>query len=196
MLRRRSLATIALLIAFAGLAAGCGVDAGDSASPSTTGSSGSSGTSATTAPDGTDTEDLSPMEQEALDRVKDLYVDMGMDPDDADCLARGLIAGGATEGTFDPSDTGAVMDIINECDISIGELNDLGSDSGITSMEDGLKFGLESSLEASGLTEEEAACVASDFVDQYGSDMTVMQDQEKVSALLEGCDVDPSKLGG
>lgn len=184
--RRVVTATACVLLA-AFLFTGCGVSAGEQAA-----TNGSSGKTTTTEPD----DDLSPTEQAMADRAKDLYIELGMDPDDADCLARGLIAAGAGEGEVDPTDTGAMMDIVNECDIDMSEIANLGSENGLDSMEDGLKFGLESSLEQSGLTKEEAECVADAFVDQYGSDVSVMQDQDKVTALMEGCDVDPSKYGG
>ncbi|HWJ96851.1 MAG TPA: hypothetical protein VNQ33_01760 [Acidimicrobiales bacterium] len=190
MVSPRRLAVIVLLAAVAAFAAGCGVDPGDQAASSS--SSGPSDRTTTTAP----SKDLSPMERAMVDRAKDLYVKLGMDPDDADCLARGLVAAGAGEGQVDPTDTGAMMDIVNQCDIDMSELNDLGSENGITSMEDGLEFGLQSSLESGGLSKKEAECVASDFVDQYGTDVSAMQDREKVAALMEGCNVDPSKYGG
>ncbi|MGN6692656.1 MAG: hypothetical protein ACTHN0_00630 [Aquihabitans sp.] len=192
--RRVVTATACVLLA-ALLFSGCGVSAGEQssgASSSSTDSPSTKGSDTTT----TTADDLSPTEQAMVDRAKDLYVKLGMDPDDADCLARGLVAAGAGEGQVDPSDTGAMMDIVNQCDIDMSDIADLGSENGLNSMEDGLKFGLESSLEASGLSKDEAECVASDFVDQYGSDVSVMQDQEKVRALMEGCDVDPSKYGG
>ena len=191
--RRAATATACLLLA-ALVFTGCGVDAGDQTTSGSTGSSSSSGSSdsSTTAP----SKDLSPIEEEAVDRAKDLYVDMGMDPDDAECLARGLVDAGAVEGTVDPSDTSAMMDIVNQCDIDMGDLSSLGSENGISSMEDGVKFGLESSLKAAGLTDVQAECVAAAFVDEFGTDMSAMQDMDQITPLLEGCDVDPSTLGG
>lgn len=212
MLPLRRLALVALLTVFAATAAGCGVDPGDQAAAPSSGSSGRT-SSTTTSPDATTTKpdttttkpdtttsttspELSPTEKAMVDRAKDIYVKLGMDPDDADCLARGLVAAGAGEGTIDPNDAGAMMDIVNECDIDMSDIAALGSENGLNSMEDGLKFGLESSLEAEGLTKDEAECVASAFVDQYGTDVSAMQDREKVRGLMEGCDVDPSKYGG
>jgi hypothetical protein len=213
MLPLRRVALVALLTVFAATASGCGVDPGDQAAAPSSSSDRSNSTTTrpdatttTTAPDTTTTKpdpttsttspDLSPTEKAMVERAKDLYVQLGMDPDDADCLARGLVAAGAGEGTIDPTDTGAMMDIVNECDIDMSEIAALGSENGLDSMEDGLKFGLESSLEAGGLTEDEAECVSSAFVDQYGTDVSAMQDQAKVQALLKGCGVDPSKYGG
>lgn len=195
--RRVVTATACVLLA-AALFTGCGVSAGEQSSSGSTGSTSSSDGSTTTAPDTTTTtpEDLSPTEQAMVDRAKDVYVELGMDPDDADCLARGIVGAAAGEGQMDPTDTGALMDIVNECDIDMSEIADLGSDNGLDSMEDGLKFGMEKSLEAEGLTKKEAECVAGAFVDKYGTDMSAMQDPTKVAPLMEGCNVDPSKYGG
>lgn len=183
---RRAVTAAASLVLAAIVFTGCGVDAGDQATSDRSGSS-----PTTTAP----SEDLTPMEEAAVERAKDLYVEMGMDPDDAECLARGLVDAGATDGTIDLSDAGAMMDIVNQCDIDMGDLNSFSSDNGITSLEDGMEFGMRSSLEASGLTEEEAACVASAYVDEFGTDVSAMQDPAKLRPLLEGCDVDPSSFG-
>ena len=158
--------------------AGCGVEAGDLSTSTTT----------TAAP----ADDLSPSEQAAADRVARIYEDLGMDPEDADCLAK-AIAG--ADGAIDPTDTSALMDIVNQCDIPISELNELGQDEGLDSMEDGIKFGLEATLKDAGLTEEQAACVADGFVEQFGTDVTSSQDPDTMRQFFEDCGVDPDTLG-
>jgi hypothetical protein len=186
--RRTTAAACAVLAALA--LASCGVDAGDQAATATATETTAGGSTATTAPP---SKDLSPAEQEAVDRVTELYVDLGMDPDDAQCLAEGLA--GSME-TLDPSDTEAMMDVVNQCDISMSELSQLGQDEGLDSMEDGLKFGLEASLEAEGLTSDQASCVADAFVDEFGSDVTAAQDPELMRPIFEDCGVDPALTPG
>ena len=172
---RRALAVFGSVgVAF--LLLSCGVDAGDAATSSSISAS----------------EDLSPAKQAMVERATKLYVDLGLDPDDAECLARGIVEYG---GTLDPTDSGQMMDIVNECDIPISELNQLGKDQGLTSMEDGVKFGLEASLKDLGLTDEEASCVADAFVEEYGTDVSAGQDLDKMRPIFEGCDVDPTQIG-
>ncbi len=180
----RALAALATA-AIALLASSCGVDDGDLARD--TGRS-TEGSTTTTTPD----DDLSPMEQAMVDQAAKVYEDLGMDPDDAECLARGIVGG---VDSFDPTDARAMMDIVNECDISIGELNELGADNGLNSMEDGIRLGLETSLKGAGLTDAQASCVADAVIEEYGSDPSALQDPAAMRPMLEDCDVDPDVLG-
>jgi hypothetical protein len=174
--KRRTLATLAS-VGIALLLVSCGVEAGDQAVTSTT-----------TAPE----QSLSPAENAMVDQAAKVYEDLGLKPDDAECLARGIVGKG---GAFDPTDTSSMMDVINQCDISVSELNNLSADKGLDSMEDGLRFGLEASLKNAGLTDKQAKCVADALIDKYGTDVSSFQDPNAMRPLLEGCDVDANALG-
>ena len=172
------------ILATAGLAlflSACGVDGGEQATTASDG--GSSVTSTTAAP----SRDLTEQEQAAIDITVETYMDLGMSEKDATCLAEGIVG---TGGGFDNGD---IMDVVNECDITMETLQDLGSIAG-GSMEDGMKLGLKTSLENAGLAEKDASCVADAYVDEFGTDVTAAQDPDKLAPLLKGCDVSPSEL--
>jgi hypothetical protein len=189
---RRALVPIAFA-ALALIAAGCGVEAGDEASSSGGGKSSGGGTASTTVPS-TDQEDLSPQEQQARDSMVDTYQSMGLEEQDAECLADGMmgIIGEGSSATEAPD----VMDIINECDISMDTLSKLGQDAGGDgTLEDGMRYGLESSFKNQGLSEEQASCLADAFIEEFGTDSTAMNDIEQLRPLMEGCDVSITDFG-
>lgn len=190
---RRSLAilataTIALILS------SCGVDEGDLATDAGTSDPGT--VSSTTAADGTTEPDepdepapdqeFSEQEQAAIDITVKTYMDLGMSEEDATCLAEGIL------GSGQGFDNGDIMDVVNDCDISMETLADLGSGAG--SMEDGMKLGLSTSLQNAGLSEEDADCVADAYISEYGTDISAAQDPDKLAPLLDTCGVDPADL--
>lgn len=174
------------------LVAGCGVSGGDDAQAFEP-------TSATTSTPGTDAgpdrtttteagKERSAEDQQMIDITKKTYMDLGMDEQDAECLAEGMVD--TMNRGDDASDTGNIMDIVNECDISMDKLMDIGKGAG-GSITEGMKLGLSTSLENAGLSEEQATCVADAYIAEYGADASAAQDPEKLQPLMEQCDVDP-----
>jgi hypothetical protein len=193
-MRSRLALTFSALSVSALLIAGCGVSEGDdSAANDTTTTEAEAEETTTTEAETDDTsttvpdEELSEESQAAVDAMVEVYTGFGFTEEEATCLAEGVadIAGDDFEN-FDPSDTTSIMDVINECDIPISKLNNLGANTDGT-MEGGFKLGLQSSLEQQGLTPEQAQCVADGYVEQFGTDVSASQDAEKMVPLFESC---------
>lgn len=171
-------ATVAVL-----LLAACGVSDGDDAA-----SVAPEPTSTTAAADDeAPEEEPSAFDEEAVDSMVDVYTDLGLDEDQARCLAEGLVDAMGEE-SFDIADQTATMDLINECDISMSELLELGGQTDGT-LEGGFVLGLKTSLENQGLSEDEAQCVAEAYLDEYGTDPTAGQDPAALAPLFEACGV-------
>lgn len=171
------------------LLAACGVSEGDDAAPSSTSSSTTDDTT-TSAPaddEPADDPERSPSEEEAIDSMADVYTELGLNEDQARCMAEGLfdVMG---EGSMAIPDETATMDLINECDISISELLELGGQTDGT-LEGGFVFGLKTSLENQGLSEDEAQCVAEAYLEEYGPDPSAGQDPAALAPLFEACGV-------
>jgi hypothetical protein len=165
-----------LVAVVAVLVAGCGVQAGDD------GSSGS--TTSTAAADAPD--DVTATDEAAIDRMREVYRNLGFTEEEADCLATAM-SDLVDQGTMlEPDDTTALMDVLNECDISLSRMTELGGGTGGTG-EDGFKAGIEASLRAQGLTPDQASCVADAYVERYGTDPTRGSDPEAVAPLLDDC---------
>lgn len=188
-------------------AASCGVDAGDQASSTATSTTEPSSTATftpgdpsttkpdTTEPDTTTPQDLTPEQEAAIESMTETYKAMGLSDEDSACLAEGM-AGLIGEGTS-PTSSPDVMDIINDCNISMDTLNQLGeSAGGDGTLEDGMRFGLETSLKQAGLTDEQASCMADAYIEEYGTDASAATDPAKLQPLMAGCDVKPSDLRG
>jgi CRISPR/Cas system type I-B associated protein Csh2 (Cas7 group RAMP superfamily) len=177
------------------LVAGCGVSEGDESSQTTATTEAPATTEAedttttTTAPedDSDDDGELSEEDQAAIEAMVEVYTGFGFTEEEATCLAEGVAdLTGEDIDSFDPTDTASIMDLINECDIPISKLNELGANTD-GSMEGGFKLGLQSSLEQQGLTEEQAQCVADGYVEQFGTDVSASQDPQKMVPLFESC---------
>jgi hypothetical protein len=193
------------VIAVSLFVAGCGVSSGDGAAPKDTSSNTSNPSDAgddttTTEAEPEDTTTTEPADrteadQAVIDMTVQTYMDLGLNEEDATCLAEGILDSMNSGG--DPTNTSDVMDIVNECDIPISELAKIGENAG-GDMESGMKFGLETSLKNAGLTEEQASCVADAYVEEFGTDIAASQDASQMAPILEGCDVNPSdfSLGG
>jgi hypothetical protein len=169
-----------LLVAlFAVIVAGCGVQAGDDAPRDST--------TSTIAPDEPDEpDDLSPTDDSAIAQMREVYRELGFTDEEADCLAQAM-SDLVDEGTvLEPDDTTALMDVLNQCDISLSRMTELGEDAGGT-VEDGFESGVAASLRAQGLTSEQAACVAAAYVDRYGTDPSFGSDPDAMAPLLEDC---------
>jgi hypothetical protein len=174
----------ALLAALAAalLLASCGVSEGDGA-----GSVRPNDDETTTAPPTSDDGERSAPEEEALQSMVDVYTDLGLREDQARCMAEGLFDA-MGEGSFDIADQTATMDLINECDITMSELLELGGQTDGT-LEGGFVLGLKTSLENQGLSEDEATCVAEAYLDEYGPDPSAGQDPSVLAPLFEDCGV-------
>ena len=195
-LRFVALATVASL-----WLAACGVSSGElattsAATPTTTRSAPADAptttegkATTTTEADNTPTTAPSSGQQQAM---VDAYVEMGFTEDEAGCLAE-HITGGAE---FDPTDTTQMMDLINECDISMTRLMDITESLGGGDMNETMKNSLAAGLRASGLTDEQADCVAGAYVDTYGTDTSKASDPTALLGLFSTCGIDPTQLGG
>lgn len=180
-LRTLLAATIAVV-----LLAACGVSDGDDAAsvaPSDT----STSAPASTTEDPAAEEEPSAFDEEAVESMVDVYTELGLSEEQARCMAEGLVDAMGEE-SFDIADQTATMDLINECDISMSELLELGGQTDGT-LEGGFVLGLKTSLENQGLTEEEAQCVAEAYLDEYGPDPSVGQDPAALAPLFEACGV-------
>lgn len=181
---RPLLLVIALLAIFA---AACGIEAGEqlvSGQLATT-----DPTSATTAPED---QPLGPDQDQARQPLVDTYVELGLSEKEAGCLADAMLSMMDETGNFD---TARIMDAVNQCDIPMSRLGEIGANAG-GSLEDGMKFGLETSLRNQGLSDTDASCVADAYVAEFGTDPSGVQDPSTLNGLFETCNVDPSTLGG
>jgi hypothetical protein len=177
---------VLILVAVVALAApGCGVRAGDDASTTSTGPDAVADQG--DADDQSDAEDPeNPLDQATIDRMREVYTDLGFTDEEADCLAQamgGLLDEGAA---FEPDDTTALMDVLNTCDISMSRMMELGEGTDGT-LEGGFKAGIAASLRAQGLTADQATCVADAYVERYGTDPTLGADPDAMAPLLEDC---------
>ncbi len=185
MTRKRRALTALGSLAIALVLVGCGVEAGDAVSSDPSDTPGSS--SGTTVD-----RDLTPQQQEMADTMADAYRGLGFTDDEATCVAEGLAGTVGPDGAM--GDLSGMMDVINECDIPMDRLMDIQGGIGDGTPEGALKESLESGLKVSGLSDEEASCVADGFVSEYGVDVEAMIDPEKMGPIAEDCDVDPSKI--
>lgn len=166
----RSSVRLIAVAAGALLLAGCGVEAGDGAATATT----------------TTTEALDPLQEQTRQLLEDTYRDLGFTPEESACLADAL------SGTIVPGeapDATASMDALNECGLDAERLLEFSEELGGTSMEDGMKAGIEASLGNLGLTDEQAACVADSFIDEFGTDTGSMGDPSQFEQFFEQCGV-------
>lgn len=181
---RRALTTVASL-GVALLLVSCGVEAGDAATP-TSGGSTQSGSTTPTDPGA----DLTPEQQQLADTMAKAYEDLGFTDEEATCLSEGIAR------TMDGStpDMSGLMDVVNQCDIPIDRLMEIQGSMGDGSADSAFKESMATGLEASGLSEEDATCVADKLVDQYGMDIEALTDPQKVQPIAEDCGVDPSSI--
>jgi hypothetical protein len=207
---RRALAilgslTVALLLV------SCGVEAGDAAqAPATrggngetsgTGGTGGTGGSSTTTSGSSPTtsaptrsEDpsapLTPEQQQLAETMATAYRNLGFTDEEATCLSEGIVA------SFDGAspDMTAMMDVVNQCDIPMDRLMEIQGGMGDGTPEGAFKESMAKGLEASGLSEEDATCIADGLVDEYGVDMEAMSDQSKVRPIADACGVDLSEI--
>lgn len=192
MLRLRPiLAPLALAVAL--VVAGCGVEAGDRAASAGAGTTTTTAGSAGSASGGkstTTTQPFTPQQQQMADRMAQTYRQLGLDSDQASCLADAMV--GIMDGGTTSLDPNAMMDAVNQCDIPMSKLSELGQGTDGT-LEGGFKRGFALSLKQQGLTQKQADCVADAYVKEYGTDIGPARDASKVQPLLEGCGV---KMGG
>ena len=90
-------------------------------------------------------------------------------------------------------DMTAVMDLINECDIPLSRMMEIGEGSGATSFEDGARIGMIASLESQGLDTERAECVADAYLEEVGgaTPEELQLDYDRIADFFEQCDVSP-----
>ncbi len=186
MTRKRHALTTLGSMAIAVVLVSCGVDAGDAASPSGT-TPPVSGSPRTTV----DT-NLTPEQQQMADTMAGAYRDLGFTDEESSCLGEGL-AGSLGVGEATP-DISRMMDVINGCDIPMDRLMEIQGGMGDGTTDGAMKESLKTGFKASGMTDEEASCVADAFIEKYGLDAAAMMDADKLASIAEGCDVDPSKI--
>jgi len=199
----RRIAPTGLLLAAALLLGACGVTArsdGGAAAPArptgpTTTTSGPARPTTTTTTDGSPQESsttvprgLSPQQRTAVSQMVSAYEDLGLAPDDAQCLAEGIAKG------YGSIDQAKLLDLIGSCGISYRDLAKVAGSLGATTPSDGISKGMEAALERQGLTKAQAACVGEAFVKEYGTDLAAMQDASKLLPIFDDCDVSPSDL--
>lgn len=199
MARSPRLAVLLLVPALAFGAAACGVSAGEEGSSlvvdgaAETTAPAPEGAPSTTEPsdDPTTTTDEAPPSS-GIDAMVDAYEAMGFTEEEATCLAEQIDSQG---GNFDPGDATGMMDIINQCDISLSRMMDLTEQLGNGDPEVAMRESLAAGFMAGGLSEEDADCVAGAFVDQFGVDASAAADPSALMGLFEACGVDPSSFG-
>lgn len=172
------------------LLASCGVDAGDAAPAPSTGGAGP-----TTSID----RDLTPEQQALADQMADAYESLGFTEEEATCLSEGLAGSvdpsGGFGGDVTSPDATAMMDILNQCDIAMDRLMDIQGGMGDGSLEGTMQESLAAGLQAGGLSEDEANCVAEGFIEEFGSDYEgAMDDPDAFGPIFEDCGVDPSAV--
>ena len=199
MARSPRIAALLLVPVLALGVASCGVEAGDEGSSlvvdgtTETSAPGPEGAPTTTTPDETTepdepTDDLGDGEQ----AMADAYEAMGFTEEEASCLADQIASAG---GEFDPADATAMMDMLNQCDISMSRMMDVTQALGDGDPEETMRQSLKAGFVASGLTDEEATCVADAFVDEFGVDAASASDPSVLMGLFEDCGVDPNSFG-
>ncbi|HRW39458.1 MAG: hypothetical protein KDB04_00930 [Acidimicrobiales bacterium] len=202
MLRSPRLARYALIGALALGASACGVDAGDQGDAlkvtdaTTTSVAAPEGAPSTTEPsdDPGSTDDGSIQVPEGQrDQLVAVYTEMGFTEDEASCLADRIVGA----DSIDPSDATALMDLINQCDIPMSRLMELGGDIMGEDADpgDAMRNSLAAGFRASGMSDEQADCVADGFIDEFGADASAAGDPSAMAGLFEDCGVDPADLG-
>lgn len=181
-MRRLRLLLLPIALLGAVTVAGCGVEAGDRAA-------GSGEITTTTArSDTTTTAPLTAEQQRIVDRMAETYRKLGLDDEQARCLAGAM--GGLLGDSGATPDQGSLMDAVNQCDIPMSKLAEIGRGTDGT-LEGGFKRGFVLSLEQSGLTEKQATCVADGYIKAYGTDVSAATDTSKMSPLFEACGATP-----
>lgn len=147
---RRPLLVLALLGLLLVGAAGCGVDSKDAAgsadtavtTPDTRASDDQTTTTeraddetttteraddetTTTERSGSGDSDTPSIPDDQRDQIVKIYTDLGLPKEKAECLVDALFDQVGSNG-FDPSDTSAVFDFLDKCDISLSDLGSLG----------------------------------------------------------------------
>jgi hypothetical protein len=189
---RRALATLGSF-GVALLLVSCGVDAGDAAqAPTKDGGTSSTSPTATTAPKGSEepSKELTPQQQQLADTMAQAYEDLGFTKDEAACLSEGMA--GSIDGT--EPDISAMMDVVNQCDIPMDRLMEIQGGMGDGTPDGAFRESLATGMEASGLSEKDAKCVADGLVDEYGMDMEAIVDPTNFGPIAEDCGVDPSSV--
>ena len=195
MVRSPRLLLLAALLPLAAVA--CGVEAGEQGSAlvvseddATTSVPGPEGAPTTTEDDGS-TVTVTDAERDVL---VDTYTELGFTDEEANCLADQI----ADAEELDPSDAAAMMDLINQCDISMSRLMELTSNLGGEDgdLEETMRNSLAAGFRASGMTDEQADCAAAAYVEEFGTDPSSSSDPSAMLDVFEACDIDPSTLGG
>lgn len=208
MARSPRIAALLLVPVLALGAAACGVEAGEEGSSlvvdasTATSAPAPEGAPSTTAPDDDTTTTTTTADEPADDpadpmgdgeqAMTDAYVAMGFTEEEASCLADQITSAGTD---FDPADATAMMDMLNQCDISMSRMMDVTEGLGGGDPEETMRESLKAGFIATGLSEEEASCVADAFVEEFGTDAASASDPSVLMGLFGDCGVDPSSIG-
>lgn len=205
---RRSAGHLITLVALATLAVtSCGVEPGASAPDGVAGSTATSapGDDRTTtssdddpvartdpSPSGkttTTTEvdsERSAVEQEMVDGVAQTYEDLGLPPEGARCLADAIVDAQTSGEVVDQLDA---MGYFTDCGLAMEDILAMAETLG-DSPEDALRTSMITGMVNAGMGDEDAACVADTYLEEYGAtDMTSFQDLAVQVELYQACDV-------
>lgn len=125
----------------------------------------------------------------ALAGLVDVYVDLGLEPDDARCVAEGV---GERYGEIE--DVQDVADVMGDCGLDYSDLAAIGESIGASGPEEGFREGLAIGLEPLGMDEEQIECFADAYVDEHGMDLGPSQDPVALQRLFAECDINPMTL--
>ena len=143
-------------------------------------------TTTTTEPETTTTGPEGPVDP-ALEPLIQTYEDLGLDPKDARCVAAAV-----TESYGDLTSNADVLDLLEGCNLTAGDLAEIGS--GFGTPEEAIKKGIVTSMKNIGLDDEQANCVADAYVKKFGTDIAPSQDSTPINGLFEDCDVSASDV--
>lgn len=183
-------ALVTLALASCGVAPGAAAPDGPEGSTATTRPAGDDDTATSTTTDGRP--ERSAQEEVAIGTVAGYYEELGLDPEDARCLADSLfdLQGSGTV----PSDPSELMELFTTCGISLEDLTALNEEL-TEGGADPLTGAITKALGSLGLDDEQAACVADRYAEEYGpTDLSAMADQSVLAGFLEDCGIDPSEI--
>ena len=93
------------------------------------------------------------------------------------------MAAAVTESYGDLTSNADVLDLLEGCNLTAGDLAEIGA--GLGTPEEAVKMGIATSMKNIGLSDEQANCVADAYVKKYGTDIAPSQNASTVSDLFD-----------